>query len=211
MDTGRENLVSVWIETFRKGEVEENEHLPSSQVSFVSLHTQNGKDARYNLSSRTYCDVVLHYDYCLPHRSLVQIKSHAQKVLKRQDAGENIFRRLEENCREIDTLVDRASCQRDALVAGIKFNTTAPPKSFSTAAKRKRQANRSQPVDRKDEKSGTIRQSTDVPVVLDMEAEGEVESGQAVIAAAALCQLSSLAAPWDQQGVINPIEQLSEL
>eukprot|EP00527_Entomoneis_sp_CCMP2396_P001581 CAMPEP_0198145372 /NCGR_PEP_ID=MMETSP1443-20131203/23040_1 /TAXON_ID=186043 /ORGANISM="Entomoneis sp., Strain CCMP2396" /LENGTH=187 /DNA_ID=CAMNT_0043809001 /DNA_START=71 /DNA_END=634 /DNA_ORIENTATION=+ len=41
----------------------------------------------------------------LPDRSLVQIKSHAQKVLKRLDAGENVFRRLHENVKRTDALV----------------------------------------------------------------------------------------------------------
>jgi hypothetical protein len=59
----------------------------------------------------------------LPHRSLVQIKSHAQKVLKRQQTGENIFRRLEDNYHEIDNLVVQAAQQRDALrLAGIDVN-----------------------------------------------------------------------------------------
>jgi hypothetical protein len=38
---------------------------------------------------------------------LVQIKSHAQKVLKRQEEGENIFRRLDENKARLDQLVFR--------------------------------------------------------------------------------------------------------
>ncbi|KAL7576305.1 hypothetical protein ACA910_018126 [Epithemia clementina (nom. ined.)] len=41
----------------------------------------------------------------LPDRSLVQIKSHAQKVLKRLESGENVFRRLHENVGRTDTLV----------------------------------------------------------------------------------------------------------
>lgn len=41
-------------------------------------------------------------------RSLVQIKSHAQKVLKRQDSGEDIFHRLEDNKARADLLVSRA-------------------------------------------------------------------------------------------------------
>jgi len=41
----------------------------------------------------------------LPDRSLVQIKSHAQKVLKRLDAGENVFRRLHENVNRTEALV----------------------------------------------------------------------------------------------------------
>ena len=142
-----------------------------------------------------------------PRRSLVQIKSHAQKVLKRLDAGENIFRRLEENYREIDNLVVQAARQRDALrEAGINVNTTVPPKSLPLAAKRKRQVNRSQKVDFKDgEECSPSHKGANV--VSEMKADGEVESGQAVIAAAALCQLSSLAAPWEQHGVIDPIEQ----
>jgi hypothetical protein len=42
------------------------------------------------------------------HSSLVQIKSHAQKVLKRQDEGDNIFRRLEENSDRTEQLVMEA-------------------------------------------------------------------------------------------------------
>ncbi|MGK3735703.1 MAG: hypothetical protein ACI8RD_008930 [Bacillariaceae sp.] len=78
----------------------------------------------------------------LPHRSLVQIKSHAQKVLKRQQTGENIFRRLEDNYHEIDNLVVQAARQRDALrLAGIDVNnnnnnnTTTPTISSKTTKK----------------------------------------------------------------------------
>jgi hypothetical protein len=42
------------------------------------------------------------------HSSLVQIKSHAQKVLKREDEGDNIFRRLEENSDRTEQLVNEA-------------------------------------------------------------------------------------------------------
>lgn len=42
------------------------------------------------------------FDAC---RSLVQIKSHAQKVLQRQDDGENIFRRLDENQARTEMLI----------------------------------------------------------------------------------------------------------
>merc|ERR1711865_486008 len=54
----------------------------------------------------------------LPHRSLVQIKSHAQKVLKRQQAGENIFHRLEESYDKIDYLVVQAARRRDSFRVG---------------------------------------------------------------------------------------------
>jgi hypothetical protein len=41
----------------------------------------------------------------LEKRSLVQIKSHAQKVLKRINSGEHVFRRLEENISRLQGLV----------------------------------------------------------------------------------------------------------
>jgi hypothetical protein len=145
---------------------------------------------------------------------LVQIKSHAQKVLKRLDAGENIFRRLEENYRDVDSLVVQAAIQRDALRgAGINVTATATPSKFlSTAVKRKRQGRPSRPVDCIEvECQPTSRQGNDVLLAPDVNAQGEMESGQAVIAAAALCQLSSRATPWDQQAVVNPIKQQSEV
>lgn len=40
-------------------------------------------------------------------RSLIQIKSHAQKVLKRLEAGENVFSRLEENVPRLFMLVSQ--------------------------------------------------------------------------------------------------------
>jgi hypothetical protein len=73
-------------------------------------------------------------------RSLVQIKSHAQKVLKRLEAGENVFRRLEENYNVIDSLIVQAAKQRDALLnssAGTtatrdihRFQPIALPREF---------------------------------------------------------------------------------
>jgi hypothetical protein len=48
-------------------------------------------------------------------RSLVQIKSHAQKVLKRLELGEHVFRRLEENYNVIDNLIAHAAQQHEAL------------------------------------------------------------------------------------------------
>lgn len=39
------------------------------------------------------------------HRSLVQIKSHAQKVLKRYNQGENVFYRLDDNASRLQKLL----------------------------------------------------------------------------------------------------------
>ena len=118
-------------------------------------------------------------------RSLVQIKSHAQKVLKRLEAGENVFRRLEENYSIVDSLIVQAAQQRDAL---------GDSKSLSAAAKRKRRNKKSQ--------SGKAQRQHQQYATADSasEATTAVDSGKSdVIAAAALCQLSSLRASWDQQ------------
>jgi hypothetical protein len=61
-------------------------------------------------------------------RSLVQIKSHAQKVLKRIESGENVFRRLEENSLRTDALV--AEIHADLGIAFGKADETTT--SFST-------------------------------------------------------------------------------
>jgi hypothetical protein len=50
----------------------------------------------------------LRYLFVSLHRSLVQIKSHAQKVLKRLDAGENVFQMLEDNRERLEVLLAEA-------------------------------------------------------------------------------------------------------
>lgn len=118
-------------------------------------------------------------------RSLVQIKSHAQKVLKRQEAGEDIFRKLDDaNPRLIDSLVAQAAREREALrAAGVNVNTTKPAKSLIAAAQKS--VNKSAPKKKKSD-------------------------GESVIAAAALCQLSSVGGgtgagtqQWDQ---LDPLD-----
>ncbi|CAB9501141.1 expressed unknown protein [Seminavis robusta] len=71
----------------------------------------------------------------VPDRSLVQIKSHAQKVLKRLDAGENVFLRLEENRERLKSLVEEANLRIDRKEA--KANLLSPNKK-----KRKRASTR---------------------------------------------------------------------
>lgn len=140
----------------------------------------------------------------LPHRSLVQIKSHAQKVLKRLEAGENVFRRLEENYSIVDSLIVQAAKQRDSfgLSTGAK----------STGAKRKRQITpaTSVPFSAVQQPSSfgatTFRiqpiqpNATPSTAATATKESNPADGGQAVIAAAALCQLSSFgAAAWEQQ------------
>merc|ERR1719491_1078424 len=147
----------------------------------------------------------------LPQRSLVQIKSHAQKVLKRQQAGENIFRRLEENYNEIDNLVVQAARQRDALrMAGINVNSSAtkPRKNILKRAMKKKS------FDARIKTTGAISppvqesvyqqpiKNTTVPV--------NRTSDSSVLAAAALCQLSSIGGSWDQRDTRTMISGKSQ-
>jgi len=136
----------------------------------------------------------------LPQRSLVQIKSHAQKVLKRQQAGENIFRRLEENYNEIDNLVVQAARQRDALrMARINGNQPSSKQRknlVKNAIKKNRFESR---ITGSEAFSATISEnllqqsinSTAIPL--------NHSSDGSVLAAAALCQLSSIGGSWDQR------------
>jgi len=66
------------------------------------------------------------------YRSLVQIKSHAQKVLKRQGEGENIFRRLDENADRLEELL----ADNDNSGAQLQPTTTTPS-SLSSRSKGK--------------------------------------------------------------------------
>ena len=137
----------------------------------------------------------------LPQRSLVQIKSHAQKVLKRQQAGENIFRRLDENYGEIDNLVVQAARQRDALrMAGIKVHNPPPTstKASKCITKKKRLHNQ----------TGTSTETTVALVATQESSFGPASNittttfpvnqtpDSSVLAAAALCQLSNIGGNW---------------
>lgn len=115
----------------------------------------------------------------LPHRSLVQIKSHAQKVLKRMEAGENVFRRLEENYSLVDNLVVQAAKQHEAI-------TGTPHSPKSTMAKRKKQSDNDF-MDRSSPQSFS-------PIYSCGESgpEPPIDGDVAALAASALCQLSSL-------------------
>lgn len=147
---------------------------------------------RYSLISFILC-------FSIQNRSLVQIKSHAQKVLKRLEAGENVFRRLDENSSIIDSLIVQAAKDRDALGRGL----ASTPKSLSAISKRKSSKALqppSQPVNtpasdyRAPAESSSFGEVTDAHHVAT-----EFDDGRdSVIAAAALCQLSSLGSSWDR-------------
>jgi len=140
----------------------------------------------------------------LPYRSLVQIKSHAQKVLKHQQAGENIFRRLEENYQEIDNLVVQAARQRDR--AGMIINTSTKTKQKSVAASSKYIQNeftsssatkKKQTMIQVQVKEGQDNLSVQTNTTL-VDHEHQTSDGS-VLAAAALCQLSSMGHGWSQR------------
>lgn len=62
----------------------------------------------------------------------MQIKSHAQKVLKRVDAGENVFQRLEDNRERLKVLVDEANRRIEAEEAKSMQNSKKKRKRTST-------------------------------------------------------------------------------
>ena len=119
-------------------------------------------------------------------RSLVQIKSHAQKVLKRLEAGENVFRRLDENYGVVPSLIVQAAKQRESIVL-----TPPPPKSSMAKSKRKKSVTNSPKM----QADSTITQVYDpiYPAMTeDLPAKPALESDVAALAASALCQLSAL-------------------
>jgi hypothetical protein len=122
--------------------------------------------------------------------------------LKRQEAGEDIFRKLEEvHPSVVDELVVQAFRERDALrVAGINCNTTKPSKSLVAAAKQhiqkqqKKGRNNSTTtakISRSSNRTKTAKISVTPP-----SSNSESTGPESVIAAAALCQLSSTSGLW---------------
>ena len=128
----------------------------------------------------------------LPNRSLVQIKSHAQKVLKRQQGGENIFRRLEENYSEIDNLVVQAARQRDAIrMVGKNGNIATKPRKISVKSTEKKKRLHSQITSTDADSTPTQGALSQLPIKYTTIPENQT-SDSSVLAAAALCQLSSI-------------------
>ena len=101
-------------------------------------------------------------------------------MLKRLEAGENVFRRLDENYGVIDSLIVQAAKQRGLIYRAL------PPKS--TGAKRKKAA--AKPIQ---QTSADIYNQATSPAASDLQPPSEaVDSDVAALAASALCQLSSL-------------------
>jgi hypothetical protein len=89
--------------------MEEDQFVPSKQASYSStiIFSLSQLAFKEQLFLDQFESMVIYLTYvlCFYFRSLVQIKSHAQKVLKRIEIGENVFRRLEENFLRVNVLV----------------------------------------------------------------------------------------------------------
>jgi hypothetical protein len=137
----------------------------------------------------------------------VQIKSHAQKVLKRLEAGENVFRRLDENSAVVDSLIVQAAKDRDALGRGL----SSIPKNMSAIAKRKNSKALqppSQPVNTPASDYSAPAESSFGGLADAHHVATEFDDGRdSVIAAAALCQLSSLGSSWDRNHQSSPLQR----
>jgi hypothetical protein len=117
---------------------------------------------------------------------LVQIKSHAQKVLKRLDVGENVFRRLEDNSQRLETLVVHIHEQL-GLESPPLNNFSA---SSSSLNEQQQQLTRRRPNEQGQEDK--VAEHSIRPNNQDQEDN---------IAASALCQLAAPAGAW---GTSNP-------
>jgi hypothetical protein len=109
--------------------------------------------------------------------SLVQIKSHAQKVLKRLDEGENIFRRLEEN-----------QMRLDKLVADLHHQLGIDPSSLEQSAVSQKKRRRTV-THNKASSSLLVTSSSQPPTSSSI--LGTVKGSEHILAASALCQLAA--------------------
>lgn len=116
-------------------------------------------------------------------RSLVQIKSHAQKVLKRLQAGENVFRRLEENYNIIEPLIAQAAQEHDVLA---QFDDQGLVVNNSGRRPAKKNFFEEAPL------SYSQLFGTQPPAPVATKPAPQQDGDVAALAASALCQLSSL-------------------
>ena len=116
----------------------------------------------------------------------MQIKSHAQKVLKRLDVGENVFRRLEDNSQRLESLV--VSIHEQMGLESLPLTISASSSSSSLKEHSQKLKTRRRPKKEEDQE--------DVPKQQDQEdGIGDID------AASALCQLAAPAGAW---GSSNP-------
>lgn len=136
----------------------------------------------------------------LVHSSLIQIKSHAQKVLKRQEAGDNIFRRLEEHCARLHALL----CDAHARL-GLEPPTVADVTSKATASDGGRTMQPALGKRRRQSSTNTHQQHDNPAAAADKQQPPQEQQQQPpkkkgatehIMAASALCQL---AGPEDEE------------
>lgn len=192
MERRGETIISIWTKEIWERKVEANFSISPAQVRVATVEATVVLNERNQLIK---CSTFINAVYFPLCRSLVQIKSHAQKVLKRQEAGDDIFRILQDTSPAlIDSLVVQAARERDAFrAAGVSVTNTAKPSKNLMDASKKSVNN-----------SGD--NSNDYNTKKSIGKQGRAESGpESVIAAAALCQLSSVVTQqqWDQ---LDPLD-----
>jgi hypothetical protein len=155
-------------------------------------------------------------------RSLVQIKSHAQKVLKREEAGENVYRRLDEQSSRLECLV-KAVFDEQGIKADHMIPQPAKKRKPRTVANKKKPSNNhsffpaaTASQERYEYFSHAISAragyptSTHPTVPANTDATTDRGSSTAV-AAAALCQLSGVEPPFAPIPMTTSNESLSSI
>jgi hypothetical protein len=122
----------------------------------------------------------------------VQIKSHAQKVLKRLDVGENVFRRLEDNSQRLESLVINIHDQMGLDSVPLTISSSSSSSSSLKEQQLQKLPTRRRPKDEKDGGAERIRPKDRVQE----DGIGDID------AASALCQLAAPAGAW---GASNPV------
>jgi Myb-like DNA-binding domain len=160
-------------------------YLPHRQVTKNLNHYQRGEILVRHAS---------HHLLIYIFRSLVQIKSHAQKVLKRIEMGENVFRRLEENCTRLNVLVSEIHQAFGLDQVPIVFRNAVNSSSDKTI-------NCKLNVQNQVSQSPTIRNQNpmiNISTSSDRLENVSSEGSEHNLAASALCQLASPDESMDQ-------------
>jgi hypothetical protein len=132
---------------------------------------------------------------------LVQIKSHAQKVLKRISSGENVFRRLEENVSRLHVLVTQIHSQLNlepptVLLQPTTFLSYSGLGDVMTADKKKKAVE----VNENEEGADALQRKRP------RNNEKASKNGTEHIAASALCQLAGPEDEENEDGTENANE-----
>jgi hypothetical protein len=133
--------------------------------------------------------------------SLVQIKSHAQKVLKRVDQGENVFRRLEESMSRAELLVHGLKREQDSTGV-LGDETLLPTKHHSRSSHHLNNNNNNNINVFKQHQSPAPRSDAGAEVATttkttNLLADNNMAHHQHIFAASALCQLAAPTTAWD--------------